>query len=76
VKRANVVSAAAERLGGKVLNFYWTVGHYDIVTVSEFPDDETATAFLLTLGAQGNVRTESLRAYTADEMSNIISKTS
>jgi uncharacterized protein with GYD domain len=76
VKRANAVSAAAEGLGGKILNVFWTVGQYDIVIVSEFPDDETATAFLLKLGAEGNARTESLRAYNADEMSKIISKTS
>jgi uncharacterized protein with GYD domain len=75
VNRANAVSAAAEGFGGRILNIYWTIGQYDLVTISEFPDDETATAFLLTLGALGNVRTESLRAYNAEEMSRIISKT-
>jgi len=75
VSRANAASSAAQRMGGSIQNIYWTVGHYDLVVVSEFPDDESATAFLLTLGALGNVRTDSLRAYNADEMAAIISKT-
>jgi uncharacterized protein with GYD domain len=76
VKRAEAVADAAKRMGGSILSILWTVGKYDIVTVSEFPDDETATAFLLVLGSQGNVRTETLRAHTADEMTRIIGKAS
>jgi len=74
VKRANAVAEAATRMGGSIHSIYWTVGQYDIVTISEFPDDETATAFLLVLSSQGNVRTETLRAYNADEMTRIIGK--
>jgi uncharacterized protein with GYD domain len=50
------------------------VGPYDIVTVAEFPDDETGTAFLLTLGAQGNIRSTTLRAFSTDEIQAIISR--
>jgi uncharacterized protein with GYD domain len=46
------------------------------VAISEFPDEETAMAFLLTLGGQGNLRTETLRAYSAEEMQRILQKTS
>jgi uncharacterized protein with GYD domain len=74
VDRANAAKDLAQRMGGAFTSIYWTVGPYDIVTVSEFPDDETATAFLLAVGALGNVRTTTLRAFTADEMTGIIGK--
>ncbi len=76
VNRSNAVADAAKRMGGSLEHVYWTVGQYDLVTVSEFPDDEAATAFLLGLSSQGNVRTQTLRAYGADEMTRIIGRTS
>ena len=47
-------------------------GRFDIVVVTEFPDDETATAALLRVGSLGNVRTNTMRAFSADEMGGII----
>ena len=67
-------AAGAEELGVKLKDIYWTVGHYDVVAIIEGPDDETITSVLLSLGAQGNVRTETLRAFSKEEMSGIISK--
>jgi len=71
-------SAASQQLAAKfggTFEIYWTIGPYDIVAISEFPDDDSATAFALMLGSQGNVRTSTLRAYRADEMRSIIAKT-
>ncbi|WP_173084809.1 GYD domain-containing protein [Phytohabitans rumicis] len=45
-----------------------------MVAVADFPDDETGTAFLLALGGQGNVRTTTLRAFTADQLGEIMNK--
>jgi len=42
--------------------------------VTEFPDDESATAFALALGAAGNIRTTTMRAFGAAEMSSIIAR--
>ena len=64
----------AAKFGG-TYEIYWTIGPYDLVAISEFPDEESATAFALELGSQGNVRTTTLRAYNADEMRSIIAKT-
>jgi uncharacterized protein with GYD domain len=64
-----------ESKGGKVREVLYTVGEYDIVTVTEFPDDETATTALLQVGSLGNIRTNTMRAFTADEMGGIISRT-
>ena len=74
VARGEAAKRAAEAMGGSLKAIYWTVGPYDIVTVAEFPDDATGTAFLLALGAQGNVRTTTLRAFSAEEMTQIIAK--
>ena len=64
----------AERLGGKMLSSYNTQGQYDLVLTVEFPDDVSATAFLLETGMQGNVRTETLRALSAEEMEQVRAK--
>jgi uncharacterized protein with GYD domain len=76
VQRAEAAKALAQRMGGSIANTYWTVGQFDLVTVADFPDDETGTAFLLALGSQGNVRTTTLRAYNASEVAAVISKLS
>jgi uncharacterized protein with GYD domain len=72
--RASTFAANAEPLGVKVKDIYWTVGHYDAVAIIEGPDDESVAAALLSLGAEGNVRTETLRAFSAHEMSDIIGR--
>lgn len=75
VDRAEAGKALATKFGGALKDIYWTIGPYDIVAISEAPDDETATAFALALAAQGNVRTTTLRAFSGDEMRSIIGKT-
>ncbi len=74
VDRAEAGKALASSFGGSLKAIYWTLGSYDIVAISEAPDDESATAFALTLAAQGNVRTTTMRAFDADEMKGIIAK--
>ena len=75
VRRVEDARAASEQLGVRIVDVFWTLGGYDLVVVTEAPDDEALTAFLLQLGSQGNVRTQSLRAFDADEMSRIIERT-
>jgi uncharacterized protein with GYD domain len=75
VARANAANDLAGKFGGRMASVWWTVGPYDLVAVTEFPDDESATAFALALGASGNVRTTTLRAFGADAMSAIIART-
>ena len=61
-------------LGVRFVDAYWTLGEHDLVGVIEAPDDETATAALLALGSQGNVRTKTMRAFSAEEMRALIQK--
>ena len=73
VDRADAAQKLASDLGGS-FELYWTLGEYDIVAISEFPDDETATAFLLGVASQGNLRTKTMRAFDAGDMRGIIAK--
>ncbi|MDQ3865694.1 MAG: GYD domain-containing protein [Actinomycetota bacterium] len=65
--------ALAER-GVTIKEIYWTTGACDIVTIAEAADDETASAGLLRLASQGNLRTTTMRAFTADEMRSVVEK--
>lgn len=65
---------ALEAMGGKVLGFYTVMGEYDMVAITEAPNDEIAIAFLLTLGSLGNVRTTSLRAFTTEEFAQVVKR--
>ena len=73
--RAEQTEQLAESVGARMLDIYWTLGEHDIVAVFEAPDDETATALLLSLGGRGNIRTKTLRAFNRDEMRGILQKT-
>jgi len=75
VDRAEAAKSALRAQGVDLQQIYWTVGPYDIVSIVEAPDVETATAGLLSLAAQGNLRSTTLRALTADEMRGVIAKT-
>ncbi len=65
---------ALERAGGRHVGFWWTQGAYDAVAVSEWPDDESASAFSLSAAMRGATRIETMRAYNAEEMQRILQK--
>jgi uncharacterized protein with GYD domain len=73
-KRAEAVRETAKKFGATVKDLYWTLGQYDVVTVIDAPDDAALTGLLLTIGGLGNVRTQSLRAFGADEIGRIIGR--
>jgi uncharacterized protein with GYD domain len=58
--------------GGELKAFYLVLGRYDAVTIYEAPDDQAVAKVALALGAKGNVRTETLRAFTEDEYKKIV----
>ena len=73
-KRADAVQAAAKKFGASMPHIYWTLGKYDLVAIIEAPDAESATAFALAIGVAGNVRTQTLLAFSKDEMNGILAK--
>ena len=70
--RADGARQLAEELGGTIERFYLTMGNYDIVTITEFPDDATATTFVLRIGALGNVKATTLKAFQEDAFRMIV----
>jgi len=73
VDRAEAAQQLVAGMGGS-LQIYWTMGEFDMIAISEFPDDETAVAFLAKLSSLGNVRTQTMRAFNGDEVRGILSK--
>ena len=73
-KRAEAFKQMAKTFGVTVKDIFWTQGRYDIVTVVEAPDELSATALNLSLSALGNIRTESLRAFSSEDMMKIVAK--
>jgi uncharacterized protein with GYD domain len=73
-KRADAFKEMAKTFGVTVKEIVWTQGRYDIVTIVEAPDEASALSLNLSLAALGNVRTETLRAFSAAEMKQIIGK--
>ena len=76
VDRYEAAQSQFEGMGVRFRDIYWTLGSHDIVSVVDAPDGETLAAALLVLASQGNVRTTTLRALSADEMRGVIAKTS
>jgi uncharacterized protein with GYD domain len=73
-KRAEAFKQVAETFGATVKELFWTQGQYDIATVVDAPDEISVTALNLSISALFNVRTESLRAFSAAEMMMIANK--
>ena len=73
-KRADGVRELAKKLGVTTKEFYWTLGTYDVVAIFDAPDEASITALGLAIGAAGNVRTQTMRAFSKEEMNGIVRK--
>jgi len=73
-KRVEAFKKIADKAGAKVKEVYWTLGQYDGVLIFEAPEGATATALGLSLGTLGNVRTQTLRAFSVEEIDRILAK--
>jgi uncharacterized protein with GYD domain len=69
------VDAAREQMaavGVRIKDIYWTLGDHDLVGIVEAADDESLTKALLALGAAGNIRTTTMRAFSQDEFTRLV----
>ena len=73
-KRADAFKELAKSLGVTVKDLYWTLGQFDIAAIMDAPDDAVVTALGLSLGTSGNVRTQTLRAFSGSDMNAILGK--
>ena len=74
LKRTDAVKETAKKLGITMKESYWTLGSYDVVGIFEAPNDEAMTTLGLSIGKQGFVRTQTLRAFSAADMKGILGK--
>ena len=74
VDRYEAAQSTFESVGVRFTDIWWTLGTHDIVATVEAPDDETLAAALLSIAAQGNIRTTTLRAFSREEMRTVIGK--
>ncbi len=73
-KRIEAFRQRAKTFGATVKDLFWTQGRYDIVVIIEAPDELSATALSLSEGALGNIRTETLRAFSGADIASIADK--
>jgi uncharacterized protein with GYD domain len=73
-KRADAVKELAKKFGVTPKQFYWTLGSYDVVAIYDAPDDAAMTALGLAIGSLGNVRTQTMRAFSREEMDGVLAK--
>ncbi len=74
VTRQQQSEAAFAEMGVTLKTVYWTQGRYDLVAVVEAPDDAALAAAMLRLAGAGNVRSETLRAFSAEEMQAVLQR--
>jgi len=70
--RLDAARSAFAAAGGRLADFYMTMGEYDAVAVAEAPDDATMAAILLAIARQGNIRTTTLKAFGEAEYRSIV----
>jgi uncharacterized protein with GYD domain len=74
VQRAQDIARENESRGFKLLGYFWTQGQYDLVTVVEAPSEEAMMGGLFSIAEAGNTVSETMRAFTPEEMQRIVSQ--
>ena len=73
-RKLNAAKEMAKKLGVNMRDIFWTMGKYDIVCILEADNEQSIAAFNLAMAAMGNLRSHSLRAYSAAEMDEVLTK--
>ncbi len=73
-ERAKSAITVGEKLGIKIWDIYWTLGTYDAVLIVDAPNEEAMTTWALSVSSLGNIRTHTMRAFSADEVNRILAK--
>ncbi len=73
-KRAQEIRAIGQKIGVTVKDIYWTLGPHDAVVIVEAPDETAVAALSLSVAALGNVRYQTIRAFTATEADKVLGR--
>jgi uncharacterized protein with GYD domain len=71
-QRFNSFKKSVEKVGGKLIGGYYTLGEYDVVIIIDAPNDENVMSLMLKIGSRGNIRSKTLKAFNAEEGFKII----
>lgn len=71
-ERYNSFKAMVEKAGGKLIGGYYTFGEYDVVIIINAPSDDVVMSLMLRSGSYGNIRSKTLKAFSAEEGFRII----
>lgn len=71
-KRLDAFEAAVKAAGGKLKDIFLVTGEFDLIVVTEAPNDEAVARLSLATAMQGNVRTMTSRAFTREEFTKIV----
>ncbi len=74
IVRSEAYKEMAKKIGVVVKDIYWTLGDYDVVAICEAPNDESVLALAASAGSRGKVRSQTLRAFSFEEMKRILGK--
>jgi len=74
IERVDAAKQAAAKYGVKIRETLYLMGQHDFLAVFEASDEESLSRFLLATGMQGNVRSITMRAFSVDEMKQILGK--
>ena len=72
-ERHDAAHSLAASVGGEIVGAYVTTGQYDVVAVLNMPDGDAMAKFALSIGARGQARTTTVRAFPYEEISKIAS---
>ncbi|MBI4257211.1 GYD domain-containing protein [Candidatus Uhrbacteria bacterium] len=73
-KRAKAFRDAAKGMGVTIKDIYWTLGTYDVVATADASSEEAMASLMLKMGSLGNVKSQTLRAFSEGEMGGIVAK--
>ena len=72
--RMKQARAAAEKLGGKVMGMWVTMGEYDSVIVLDMPNEQAASLIALGVAQQGAAATQTMRAFSEEEFAQLVTR--
>jgi uncharacterized protein with GYD domain len=73
-KRGAAARELAKKLGVEIKHTYLTNGESDFIVIVESPSGDNVAKFCMMAGAQGNVRTRTVRAWPESEYHKLISE--
>jgi uncharacterized protein with GYD domain len=73
-KRAQAAKDLGKKMGVDLKEVYLTSGEYDLIAILETQNPDNVAKFMLAIGAMGNLKTRTCRAWTQAEFGKLLSE--